>query len=83
MAIHAFEDWVKQQTDRVDAKIKELKTQIQDKMTALDKYIKDLYEDYIKKLDDAFALEQEAEDLKRQKEWLDGFLQGMENLLKL
>ncbi len=83
MAIHAFEDWVKQQTDRVDAKIKELKTQIQDKMTALDKYIKDLYEDYIKKLDDAFALEQEAEDLKRQKEWLDGFLQGMESLLKL
>lgn len=83
MAINDFESWVKAQTDEAELQIKKLKEQMKEKMAALDKYISGLYDDYMKKLSDVTALEQEAKDLKKQKEWLDKFLKEIDDLLNI
>ena len=83
MAINYFEEWVEEQTNTVEQRIDGLKKRIKDKMASLDRYIKTLYDEYIEKLDDVSALEMEADNLKKQSEWLESFLRHVDELLNI
>lgn len=83
MAVNYFEEWVEEQTGMVEARIEGLKKRMENKMALLDQYIKDLYDEYIKKLDNVSALEREAAELKQQSDWLDSFLGHIDGLLEI
>lgn len=79
--VNAFHNWVSDETDALEDKLETLKNDVSLRMDKLDEFIQKLFKEYIAKLGDSKLLQKEAEKWKVQSEWLESFLEKVNNLL--
>lgn len=78
---NAFHNWVSDEMDSLEEKLETLKNDVALRMDKLDEFIQKLYNEYIAKLGNSELLQKDAENWKAQSEWLEGFLDKVNNLL--